>query len=130
MAITYYCEQCGDHSVGGSCFLHPLWPEVEERNTEEIKAEVIKEWFRSEITKARQEGGRESFNSALPANLTKDFHELAKKEGKSEVIKKIREWQDNQRRWTDSTPAVFGNQVTAYQSALSDLIDFVNELEV
>lgn len=112
----------------GSCFLHPQWPEEEERNTEEIKAHVIKEWFRSEITKARQEGGRESFNSALPAN-TIDFHELAKKEGKSEVIEKIRQWQNNQRQWSDSRPAVFGNQVAAYQSALSDLIDFVNELE-
>jgi hypothetical protein len=54
---------------------------------------------------------------------------LAKKEGKSEVIEKIRQWQNNQRQWTDNMPPVFGNQVAAYQSALSDLIDFVNELE-
>jgi hypothetical protein len=130
-ALTYYCEQCGDHSLGGSCFLHPQRPEEGERNAagEELKAHVVKELFRSEITKARQEGGRESFNSALPANLAKDVHEFAKKEAKSEVIKQIRKWQNNQRNWTDNMPAIFGNQLTGYQSALSDLIDFVNELE-
>ena len=127
-ALTYYCEQCGDHSLGGSCFLHPQRTEEEESNAarEELKAYVVKEMFRSEITKARQEGGRESFDGALPA---KDFHEFAKKEAKSEVIEKIREWQNNQRNWTDNMPAIFGNQLTGYQSALSDLIDFVNELE-
>jgi hypothetical protein len=125
-ALTYYCEQCGDHSLGDSCFLHPRRPEEEERNTapEELKAHVVKELFRSEITEARQEGSR-----ALPVNLAKDCHESTKKEGKSEVIKKIREWQNNQRKWTDNMPALFGNQLIGYQSALSDLIDFVNELE-
>jgi hypothetical protein len=130
-ALTYYCEQCGDYSLGDSCFLHPRRTEEEERNAarEELKAHVVKELFRSETTKARQEGRRESFNSALPTNLEKDVHEFARNEAKSEVIKKIREWQNNQRRWTDSMPALFGNQLTGYQSALSDLIDFVNELE-
>jgi hypothetical protein len=113
-ALTYYCEQCRDHSLGDSCFLHPQRPEEEERNAagKELKAHVVRELVRSE-----QEGRREF------------FQEFAKREGKSEVIKKIREWQNNQRKWTDSMPALYGNQLTGYQSALSDLIDFINELE-
>ena len=65
-ALTYYCEQCGDHSLGDSCFLHPRRPEEEERNAAggELKAHVVKELVRSE-----QEGRREL------------FHEFAKKQG-------------------------------------------------
>jgi hypothetical protein len=79
----------------------------------------IKDFIRSAITMA-EERGRKYHDGIITE---------ARSQASSQVIKKIREWHNKQRKWADNMPPLFGNQVTGYLSALSDLVDFVNELE-